>query len=157
MRVEPHFINHNGYEFFDITCVTEKELQNFAPLSGSYAVIKSEGKYLMCYNSLRQQWELPAGKREAGEKPKECAVRELFEETGQRVTELSLVGLLKSKNVVDGSIKRNPVYFSEIAQLQPFVENTETTMIKLWDMEEQIGLIDALDMKVLEFLTSKEI
>lgn len=92
----------------------------------------------MGFNSLRQQWELPAGKREAGETPKECAIRELYEETGQSVTELSLLGLVSSKHAVNGSVKRNPVYFSEVAQLQAFVENDETTRIMLWDMEEQI-------------------
>ncbi|MGA4719779.1 NUDIX hydrolase [Fictibacillus nanhaiensis] len=90
-----------------------------------------------------------------GETPKECAVRELFEETGQRVTELSLLGLVRSKHVVDGSFKRNPVYFSEVAQLQPFLENAETTNIALWDLEEQIGRVDALDMRILECMTGR--
>ncbi|MED1863834.1 NUDIX hydrolase [Fictibacillus nanhaiensis] len=153
MRVDYQFTKHNGYEFVDFISVTEEQLHDFNPLSCSYALIKCEGKYLMCYNPLREQWELPAGKRESGEKPKECAVRELYEETGQRVTELSLIGLVKSKRIADGAIKQNPVYFTEIKELQPFVENAETTRITLWDTEEQIGVVDALDIKVLEFVT----
>ncbi|MBD7965862.1 NUDIX domain-containing protein [Fictibacillus norfolkensis] len=153
MRIDPQYLVHNGYEFVDFISVTEEQLHNFAPLSGSYAVIKCEGKYLMCFNSLRQQWELPAGKRETGETPKECAVRELFEETGQRVAELCLVGLLISKNIVNGFIKRNPVYFSEVGQVQPFIENAETTMITLWDTKIQIGRVDALDLRILEYVS----
>nr|WP_231620292.1 NUDIX domain-containing protein [Fictibacillus sp. 26RED30] len=109
----------------------------------------------MGFNSLRRQWELPAGKREVGETPKECAIRELYEETGQSVTGLSLVGLVTSKLVGNGSIKGNPVYFSEVAQLQPFVENAETTMIMLWDMKEQIGRVDALDLKIVECMAGR--
>jgi 8-oxo-dGTP diphosphatase len=135
--------------------VTEEKLEDFGPLSGSFAVIKCEGKFLMGFNSLRRQWELPAGKRETGETPKECAIRELYEETGQTVKELSLFGLVTSKHVGNGSFKRNPVYFSEVVQLQPFVENAETTLIMLWDMEEQIGRVDALDLKILECMTGR--
>ncbi|MBN3555740.1 NUDIX domain-containing protein [Fictibacillus nanhaiensis] len=153
MREDYEFRNTNGYNFVDFIYVTEEKLENFGPLAGSFAVIKCEGKFLMGFNSLRRQWELPAGKREAGETPKECAVRELLEETGQRVTELSLVGLVVSKHIGNGSIKRNPVYFSEVAQLQRFVENAENTMIMLWDLEEQIGRVDALDLKILECMT----
>ncbi|ANC77511.1 DNA mismatch repair protein MutT [Fictibacillus phosphorivorans] len=149
MREDYEFRNTNGYNFVDFIYVTKEKLENFGPLAGSFAVIKCEGKFLMGFNSLRRQWELPAGKREAGETPKECAVRELLEETGQRVTELSLVGLVVSKHIGNGSIKRNPVYFTEVAQLQPFVENAENTMIMLWDMEEQIGKVDALDLRIL--------
>ncbi|MBH0174225.1 NUDIX domain-containing protein [Fictibacillus sp. 23RED33] len=109
----------------------------------------------MCFNSLRRQWELPAGKRETGETPKECAIRELYEETGQTVKELSLLGLVNSKHVGNGSFKRNPVYFSEVVQLQPFVENDETTMIMLWDMEEQIGRVDAVDLKIVECMAGR--
>ncbi|WP_370630012.1 NUDIX domain-containing protein [Fictibacillus sp. 18YEL24] len=149
MRVNYEFINLNGYNFVDFIYVTEEKLEDFGPLSGSFAVIKCEGKFLMGFNSLRRQWELPAGKRESGETPKECAARELLEETGQRVTELSLVGLVVSKHIGNGSLKRNPVYFSEVAQLQPFVENDETTKIILWDMVQQIGKVDALDLKII--------
>ncbi|MFC0237118.1 NUDIX domain-containing protein [Fictibacillus phosphorivorans] len=155
MKVVYESRDANGYEFVDFIYVTEKKLEDFGPLSGSFAVIKCEGKFLMGFNSLRRQWELPAGKREAGETPKECAIRELYEETGQSVTELSLVGLVTSKLVGNGSIKRNPVYFSEVAQLQPFVENDETTMIMLWDMEEQIGRVDALDLKIVECMAGR--
>nr|WP_231619562.1 NUDIX domain-containing protein [Fictibacillus sp. 5RED26] len=109
----------------------------------------------MGFNSLRRQWELPAGKRETGETPKECAIRELYEETGQSVTELSLVGLVISKHVGNVSFKRNPVYYSEVTQLKPFVENAETTRIMLWDMEVHIGRVDALDLKILECMAGR--
>jgi len=62
-------------------------------LAGSYAVIKCDDKYLLCYNTLRKQWELPAGQREKNETPKECAIRELFEETGQCVSKIDFKGL----------------------------------------------------------------
>jgi 8-oxo-dGTP diphosphatase len=70
---------------------------DYYPIAGSYAVIKSSDKYLLCYNTWRKQWELPAGKREENESPKECAIRELYEETGQSVDDLKFKGLLKVK------------------------------------------------------------
>ncbi|MGD6834837.1 NUDIX domain-containing protein [Sutcliffiella halmapala] len=88
---------NNGIEFLDFISMSEEDMFNYQPLAGSFAVIKCEGKYLMCYNVWRKQWELPAGCREGDETPKECAIRELFEETGQIVSDLEFKGLLKSK------------------------------------------------------------
>jgi len=36
-------------------------------------------------------WEIPAGKLEVGENPKECAIRELKEETGYEAENLKLI------------------------------------------------------------------
>ena len=85
----------NGYEFLEFIYITEEEVFNFHPIAGSFAVIKCTEKYLICYNIWRQQWELPAGSREGGETPKDCAIRELSEENGQVVEDLEFRGLLK--------------------------------------------------------------
>ena len=106
----------------------------------------------MCYNVWRQQWELPAGRREGEETPKECAIRELYEETGQVISELEYKGLMKSKKIINGEIKFNPVYFAEVDELQPFKENDETSEIRLWDLEEEIGDIDSVDVRILDFV-----
>ncbi len=76
---------NNGFEFLDFINVNETEINNYHRFAGSYAVVKYDDKYLLCYNTLRKQWELPAGQREKNETPKECAIRELFEETGQSI------------------------------------------------------------------------
>lgn len=143
---------NNGFEFIEFIYTKEIEINSYQPLAGSFAVIKCEGKTLLCYNSWRNQWEIPAGQREDYETPKECAIRELYEETGQVVTDLNFIGLLKVKNKMNGIMKFNPVYSTSIEKLQPFKENEETTEIKLWDLNEEIGYIDEVDLKIFDYV-----
>lgn len=143
---------NNGREFVDFIRMSEVEMSTYLPLAGSFAVIKCEGKYLMCYNLWREQWELPAGRSEGDETPKECAIRELFEETGQMVSDLEFKGLLKSQKVINGEISYNPVYYTEMEKLQPFIENEETSDIKLWNLKEELGYFDSVDIKIFDYI-----
>ncbi|WP_225217860.1 NUDIX domain-containing protein [Sporosarcina gallistercoris] len=139
----------SNFKFLDFLYVTETEMDDYHRLAGSYAVIKCDDQYLLCYNTWRKQWELPAGQREEDETPKECAIRELFEETGQIVAELEFKGLLKVKHLLSGELKYNPVYFSTIEKLLPFQTNCETSEIRLWDLREPLSCIDEVDLKFL--------
>lgn len=141
-----------GFEFLNFIRIDENEIHTFQPLAGSYAVLVCEGSYLLCYNPWRKQWELPAGKREPYETPNECAIRELYEETGQKAADLTFKGLMKVENTNTGDLKYNPVYFGTLKELQPFIENEETTGIKLWDMKEEIGYIDEVDLQLIMYL-----
>lgn len=143
---------NNGFEFIDFIQANEEELHHFNPLAGSYALIKCEGKYLFCYNIWRKQWEIPAGKREESETPKECAIRELLEETGQHVEDLAFKGLLKVRNLINGTFKYNPVYTTTIEELESFQQNNETSEIKLWDLKEPLEPIDAVDIRIFDFI-----
>lgn len=142
----------NGFQFIEFLVVKETEIYNYHRLAGSYAVIKCDDKYLLCYNTLRKQWELPAGKREMDETPKDCAIRELYEETGQRVLDIAFKGLLKVQNEMNNEIKYNPVYFTTLEKLQPFLKNNETSEIRLWDLKQKIGPIDEIDLKIFDFV-----
>ncbi|WP_187442032.1 NUDIX domain-containing protein [Sutcliffiella horikoshii] len=143
---------NNGRVFLDFISMTEEVIDNYLPLAGSFAVIKCKGKYLLCYNIWREQWELPAGRREGDETPKECAIRELFEETGQMVSDLDFKGLLKFQKTISGEVAYNPVYFTEMERLQPFIENEESSEIRLWDLKEEIGYLDEVDIRLLEYI-----
>jgi 8-oxo-dGTP diphosphatase len=116
-----------GFELLEFMRINEKDINDFHPIAGSFAVVECKEKFLLCYNTWRQQWELPAGQRETVETPKECAKRELYEETGQVVEDLEFIGLMKVSNTANGNIKFNPVFFSVVDQLQPFHKNEETS------------------------------
>ncbi|AVQ97751.1 DNA mismatch repair protein MutT [Oceanobacillus iheyensis] len=143
---------NNGFKFLDFIVVKEAEVYDYHRLAGSYAVIKCDDKYLLCYNTFRKQWEIPAGRREEDETPKECAIRELYEETGQGVSGLEFKGLLKMKSLISDEVKYNPVYFTNLVKLQPFLENNETSEILLWDLKQEIGYIDEIDIKVFNYI-----
>lgn len=145
-------LENNGFQFLEFIYACENEIHSYQPLAGSFAVIKCEGKYLLCYNIWRKQWEVPAGKREKNESSKACAIRELYEETGQLVSEMEFKGLLKVQNTKSGHIKYNPIYFAKIDKLQPFRKNEETSRIKLWDREEDIGYIDEVDIRIFDYV-----
>lgn len=140
------------WEFIGFLVIPEQDMDDYSKLAGSYAIVKCSGKFLICYNKWRQQWEFPAGKREIGESAMQCAIRELYEETGQIVTDFTFKGLLKSKNLTTGAIKYNPVYLAEIQSLQPFIKNDEIEKIMLWDLKEDIGPFDELDWAIITFI-----
>ncbi|WP_042473593.1 NUDIX domain-containing protein [Bacillus ndiopicus] len=140
----------HGYTFLELIRLEESEITALERLAGSYAIIQCEGKILLCYNRWREQWELPAGMREADETPKQCAIRELYEETGQHIKELLFVGVAKSENEENGEIKYNPIYYGDLKQLMPFTANEEIVRIFLWDMVEVIDIIDEVDFAILQ-------
>lgn len=76
----------------------------------------------------------------------------MYEETGQKVLDLEFIGLLKSKKTSNGKIKHNPVYYVEVEEVQPFIENEETSEIKLCDLKEKIGYLDSVDIRIFEFI-----
>ncbi|WP_267930466.1 NUDIX domain-containing protein [Cytobacillus spongiae] len=131
--------------------IPEEEIWDHNPIAGSFSVIMVGEKVLMCYNVFRQQWELPAGKREGNETTRECALRELFEETGQHLQYLHFKGLMKVKKA-SGAVQYNPVYTASLKELQPFIPNPETNEIILWDQKMDIGTMDAVDVKLLLYL-----
>ena len=97
------------------------------------------------------RWEIPSGHVRSNEPYEEAAKRELFEETGQSVTDLEFIGLAKVKNIMNGMEKFNPVFYSSIHYLQPFIENQETDGIRLWDVSEPVN-IDQVDLAILEYV-----
>lgn len=63
-----------------------------------------------------------------------CAIRELYEETGQIVSDLEFKGLLKVKNLSNDEVKYNPIYFTTLRNSNHFKKNSETSEMKLWDL-----------------------
>ncbi|MFC4808562.1 MULTISPECIES: NUDIX domain-containing protein [Paenibacillus] len=143
-------INKDGYEFVECISLNEHELNHYSPLAGSYAVVRFDSKYLICFNTLRKQWEVPAGGRDGNETTKECAIRELYEETGQVVKDMELRGLLKVRKP-DGTMKYNPIYYAELDKVVPFKENDETDKILFWNFTDNVGYIDEVDEAVLRW------
>lgn len=62
--------------------------------------LRKNGQTLMIHRNSRPddmhfgKWNAPGGKIEPGETPEECAVREVFEETGLRIENPSMHGVL---------------------------------------------------------------
>ena len=53
---------------------------------------------------------------------------------------------------MNGEVKYNPVYFRKVDEIQPFKQNEEISEIRLWDLKEEIGYIDSVDIKILKFI-----
>lgn len=72
----------------------------------------------------RRGWEFPGGKVEEGENAEMAAKREVLEETGATVSNLSYIGQYKVEGR-SGTIIKN-VYFAQIDQIQSKTDYLET-------------------------------
>ncbi|MBM7839261.1 8-oxo-dGTP diphosphatase [Alkalihalobacillus xiaoxiensis] len=148
--------NNNGFSFLRFEDANSTVLSSHTSLSGSMVILQVNKQVLLCYNTLRKQWELPAGKREANETPLDCAIRELYEETGQRSSNLSFLGFAHSTNR-RGLHKINPIYQTTKQTIDPFITNNETSAIRLWDLTEPIGAVAEVDFHLLFALRERHL
>lgn len=135
-------------EYFDIA---ESDICKYKNVTGSYVILIIKNKFLVGFNSWRNQWELPSGGIEEGETARQAAFRELYEETHQKIAELDFKGLIKVEDP-KGIVKYQAVFASRQNELSPFIheENDEMEKIYLWDMKEDIGYVDECDKKIIE-------
>jgi len=148
--------DEKGNVFVDFQRMTEKEFERSdldAPLTHSLVVVKCQDKFLMMFNKWRKSWELPGGVIEPGESPKDCALRELFEETNQKINHIEFIGLMKFhlQPSFHGPERTEygALFYAELSELASFAENDEAAEITLWDGTSDIGAIQVIDKKFL--------
>lgn len=93
----------------------EDSLLKFAVISAYY-----DGKPVLCRHRERTTYEIPGGHREQGEKIRETAMRELWEETG--ALQYSLMPVCPYSVIRDGEETFGMLYYAEIAGFGPLPE-----------------------------------
>ncbi len=105
---------------------------------------------------MRKQWEIPAGRIEHGESARQAAIRELFEETHQKINSLDFKGLFKKKRP-NGEIVYMAIFSCVENSIVPFEKqmNDENDKIALWDLKEDIGCVDEVDLEIIKIVENK--
>ncbi len=154
----PITVDSRGNEFLEWRTVNEREigmLRLDAPLTHALIVVRCEERCLLMLNKYRACWELPGGIIEAGESPRQCILRELYEETRQTVDNLEFAGLMKF-HLQPGyqspeRIEYGALFSGAIGQVEEFHETEEAAGITWWDMQADIGFINEIDRKLIEY------
>lgn len=82
----------------------------------------------------------------------EAAVREVAEESGQRVTVLRHVGRATFRLVADGRLEQADLFTGEVTEVEPFVANNETDGICWWDGAAPLSGSGAIDAKPIRLV-----
>ena len=145
--------NRSGWILHEYLNVREEQISEYPNVTGAYAIVKVGDEYLIGYNTWRKQWEFPAGGIEEGETPRQAAVRELYEETHQDDVDLEFMGLFKVSDS-HGKHKYQAVFCGTMEALKPFfqVKGDEMSKIRLWDLKEDIGYVDELDVAIVKMI-----
>lgn len=159
-------VNRYGIELLEYSQIPESELESdiYRPLLITFMVIRHDQGFLLVHHRERQTWELPGGHIEGAESARDCAVRELFEETGQRIEHLDFRAVLKYRAPPDNhpyygitTHYYGTLYSGELPSPTPFQENDEISQITFWDGETDIGYIDEIDRAVIKLIQAGSI
>jgi len=146
-------VNKDGVVFEELIIINEnsvkiEELEH--PLTHALVIAKNEKGFLLMYNTWKNHWEVPGGLIEKGETMRRCAEREMFEETNQIAEIIEFKGLMKFK-FKNNKTEYGGLFKAFIKQERQFLDNKETNKIIFWNGIDDIGYIDEIDKKLLEY------
>jgi 8-oxo-dGTP diphosphatase len=140
--------NTDGSALLNFERLREDELGGLdpsVPLTASLVVLWCGHECLMVFNRYRQAWELPGGMLDPGESPREAAVRELAEESGQRADTLEFAGVAMIRVAPDDRLEYLAIYRGQIESAQPFTPNDEMSHGVWWNPSETLADLFPID------------
>lgn len=141
-----------GNVLVDLRMIEESDLPTLGsriPLLASFIVVVLDTTILMIFDSWRRQWELPGGMREAGETPRQAAMRELTEETGIKAGELHFVAVAEFDLRLPSRREYTAVYRTELRAVPQLVVNDEAMDFCWWDPRSPLAAdLNPLDAEI---------
>ncbi|WP_301184525.1 NUDIX hydrolase [Streptomyces sp. NL15-2K] len=118
-----------------------------APLTAALVAIWHADRVLMVFDRFRQGWELPGGRVEKGESPRQAATRELLEESGQEPDgPLRFIGYAGFVLAPDQRAEYAALFAGRTTDIREFQDNEEIEAIRWWNLREAIpGRVQRLD------------
>ncbi|MGL4761940.1 MAG: NUDIX hydrolase [Sarcina sp.] len=138
----------------------ERSTRNLIDHPGASAIIPifDDGKVLLVKQYRKaiesEMLEIPAGKLDKGEDPKDCAKRELEEETGYKATNIEYLGKIATAPGFCNEI----IYLYKATGLEKGIKNTdedeftENVIIPLEEMKAKVRSGEIIDCKTLSIL-----
>lgn len=118
-----------------------------APLAISLVVLWHGGCMLLVFNRQRACRELPGGMIDPGETPRQAAIRELHEESGYQIEDLTLAGFARFALGPEHRAEYAAIYTGRAAPGNTFAPNEEITAIAWWDgVTPLAGKVQPLDV-----------
>jgi 8-oxo-dGTP pyrophosphatase MutT (NUDIX family) len=112
--------------------VTEHDSDRLPPLSYAVMMANTRKGVLLVLSRFRKVWELPGGRIDAGETPREAAIRELIEESGCVARHVRWLGVVE---VNDGGAHFGALLYCEVDDVAENFSNAETAGIDYWRRE----------------------
>lgn len=102
----------------------------------------------MVFDRWRQSWELPGGRVEEGESPRQAAARELLEESGQEPDgPLRFIGYAGFVLAPDQRAEYAALFAGRTATVRGFLANEEIAAIRWWNLRDVLpGRVQPLDV-----------
>ena len=136
----------------------EASLAVVEPLTHAFVAVRNgDGNHLLVYDRYKRHWELAGGGMEPAETARECARRELEEESGIACAAeaLRFVGVMKfllapGRYHPSSRIEYGALYAVDVSEVPPFEPNEEIEATTWWDRLAPIGDVGVIDAKLIE-------
>ena len=153
--------NQEGHALVRVLQMPEQELGKLAGLTHARVIARHEDKVLLVFDRHDQRWQLAGGAIEAKESARECAARELHEESSN-ACEPSELRFSSAFELLVGPTRFNPethtefgaLYQVDIDHIASFIPHAEIGATLWWNGSELSHELDGIDRKLIDVASS---
>lgn len=149
--------NQEGHRLVRLLDISESELATLPSLTHARTVARHDERVLLVFERRSQRWGLPGGAIEPNETPRQCAARELHEESSNDCPPAKLRFLFAFELVIFGTrfdmdprTEMGALYEADIDHVAAFLPTEEIGATLWWNGSPLSHELDGIDRKLIE-------